>query len=297
MIDANGRTTDDGLRNFLGTMQDSVFLSTEEIAQLRVAVVEVPDEASVLEGALPLEQQGNWDTRHDYTKVDKFGTPTISDVPGDADALVINGSQVTTQLVFVHLDYELKPWEVNKARELGEPLNTKLAKETAIAVQRLVDRLIYSHTTTPFGNLGIYDQFTGAHVAAGVWSAANPDAIHNDIVGAVTAIPARYVQQSMVLLLNNINRQEMAKVNSFGLNALTQIQQTYPQLKILVSEWVTEGTALLYPFRSDVAYLVTGHPLDDFSVSSHNLIERRKVLRSLIPIVAAPTAGIKISNI
>lgn len=297
MIDPTGRMTDENVRDFLGTLQDSVFLTTEEIAQQRVAVIEVPDQASVLEGALPLVTQDKWDTRHDYTTVSRLGTPSISDVPGDADALVVDGASVTKQLVFVHLDYELKPWEIDKARKLGQPLSTKLASDTALEVQRMVDQLIYSHTTSPFGNLGINDQFTGGLVAAGVWSAANPDAIHNDIVNAVKAIPARYFIQNMILLLNNINHQEMAKVNSFGLNALTMIQQTYPQLRILISERVTEGTALLYPFRQDVAYLVSGHPLDNLSLGQHNLIERRKVLRSVIPIVAAPTAGIKITNI
>jgi hypothetical protein len=289
----NESVTADGVK---GRLQDSVFLNNEEYTALRQTVIETPEQDNVMINAFPIFQGDQWQTFHQYTKLDRYGDATESDVPGDAEAIEVNGSKVSVALPFYHADFVISKFDLETSRRLGGRLDTIKARAAARKVNDLFDEAIYSRSSL-FGTLGARGLFTGSVSAAGVWSAATPTAIFNDVNAWIAAIPAAYQSQNMRLVLEAVNFGEAAKVNDYGLSALKQLRETFTGLQIVVSKQVTHGQGVLYPFRDDVAYVVQAFPLSTVEWDVKALEARYKVLRSGRLIVVAPTAGLKLNGL
>lgn len=276
---------------------DSVFLLAEEFSSLQIRVVETPEQDNVMINAFPqFIEQNIYSTRHQYTKLDRYGTATESDVPGDAESIEVNGTKVTVDLPFYHADFVISKFDLETSRALGGRLDTIKAAACARKVDDKFDEALYKRTSL-YGSIGARNLFTGSAGAAAVWSGADPYAIVNDVVNFVATIPAAYWSQNMRMVVEHVNYHEMARTNAQGLSAFEILRRNYPQLQILVSKQVTHGEGVLYPFRDDVAYVVQGFPRSVLEWDVKALEARYKVLRSGRLIVVAASAGVKLNGL
>jgi hypothetical protein len=290
----NENVTVDALKGKLG---DSVFLNAEEYTSLRAAVIETPQEDNVMINAFPLVQEDQWQKFHQYTKLDQYGNATESDAPGDAEAVEVNGTKVSTQLPFYHADFHIDSFDLQNSRRLGGRLDTIKARTAARIVNNLFDEAIYKRSSL-FGTMGARNLFTGSVSASGVWTGTTPDVIFNDVNSWITAsIPAAYQTPNLRLVLHQTNYGHLTRANTYGLNALKLIRETHPGLQIVVSKQVSVGEGLLYPFRDDVAYVVQAWPLSTIEWEVKPLEARYKVMRSGRLIVIAATAGLKLNGL
>lgn len=274
---------------------DSVFLTKEEFAAVKKAVIETPVQDNVMLTSFPLVQTDNpYQKVYTYTKMDKYGTATESEVPGDAEALEVDGTEVVVKLPFYHLDYVINKFDENQGSRLGS-LAARKATATARKVNDLMDTALFAKTSI-FGTLGMNNLFTGSGSAAGVWSGATAEAIFADVLAVMKTVPAAYYSEDFRLHVEHVNYMEMAKVNAYGLSALKLLRESFPRLQIVVNRQQTHGTITGYPYREDVAHIASGFPLSDLVWESKPFEERHKVMRSGRLIVVAATAGVKMTG-
>ncbi len=277
--------------------RDTIFLNAEEFANINNAVIETPVQDNVMLNAFPLKQGGNiWAMTHVYTKLDRYGNATESLTPGDAEAIAVDGTKVTVDVPFYHADFIVSQFDLNNSKMLGERIDTVKARATTRKVNDLFDAAIYKRSSL-FGSLGARNLFTGTASASAKWTGTSPDVIFNDINTFIAAIPAAYTSQNLRMVLHQTDFNSLARVNSYGINAIKLLRDTYSQLQILVSGQVTAGEGILYPFRDDVAYTFTAFPLQTLEWVAHPIEARYKVLRSGRFICVAATAGINLNGL
>jgi hypothetical protein len=278
-------------------LQDSVFLQKEEYAYILQEVIETPIGANNLIGAFPIEDGVDpFQTYYEYTKLDKYGNATESDVPGDADAITVNGSKVRVAIPFYHADFTVSEFDLNTSRRLGTKLDAVMARAAAEKVNTALNEALWNKSSV-FGTLGAYGLFTGTASAATEWTSASAESIFNDVNSWLSAIPEAYQSDQNVLILNQTQYFEMGKANTYGLSARKMLQEAYPGLRILFNKQVTATYGLIYPFRKDVVHLVLGFPLTTVEWDVKRFEARYKVLRSARLVVVTPAAGIKLSGL
>jgi len=295
--DNNGKIGIDAIK---ARMQDSVFLTKEEYTAIRTAAIETPVQDNVMINAFPAVNGANpFATYHQYTKLDRYGTATESAIPGDAEAIEVDGTLVRVEVPFYHADFVINKFVSETMQGLGSSLDTLKVRAATRKVNDLFDTAIYSKSSV-FGSLGAVNLFTGTAAAAAVWSTATNTAAaakFNDVVNFKKGIPAAYQSENCRLVLEAVNYGELAMVNDYGLSAATLLKAAFPQLQILVSGQVSHGAGLFYPFRDDAAYVFQGMPLQVLEWEVKPFEAKYKVVRSGRLIVPAPTAGLVLSGL
>lgn len=273
---------------------DSAFLHETEYKAFNEAIFETKITPNRLSNVFPLKRINQWKTHYEYTKLDKYGNATESEMPGDADAEEVSGTTVTVRVPFYHNDFTFTEFDKRNMRDIGQ-IDTVKARAAAERINTLMDEALWNRSSI-YGTLGAYGLFTGTGSGAAVWSGANAEAIYNDVVDFVHALPEEYAEGApLVMVLNRTNLGEMMKVNANNLSAFEKVKNTFPQLRVVSSKQVTEGTGLLFPSTEEVCHLVTGWPLSTIEMEANPLQARFKVLTSTRLVVVRPSAGLKLS--
>lgn len=264
-------------------------LFARELETIRSEPYQVEYAENVGRGVIPVDTTAsNADEIYTYRQYDIVGEANELSTYGadDFPSVEIVGAEFSYKFVGVGDSYQYTLQEARAAAKLGRPLDAFKARAAREALERKLDKMVFSGSVNSATN-GITGMFNAPGVVAGTlatagpWSGKTAQQIVDDILAVRSQIRvSTFGKYHSNVLLLPLSRYEALTTKRTGVentrSALQEIQAAMPDLRIVASprlETINGGQprGMLYPYNADVMKWMLSQDVETFPPEKEGL--------------------------